>query len=114
MDQTVIRETVSVISQHVSEQDKELGAEFNRVAWMALEQAALYLKHGPEPARLAVTRTMVSTLARLSAIDAKAQIEEHRVAFMRTLSKMSDVPRQDHRAELEAVAGRVDDQAVEP
>ena len=113
MDQTVIKETISVISQHVSQEDKELGAEFNRVAWMALEQAALYLEFGPEPARLAVTRTMVQSLARLSAIDSKAQIEEHRVAFMRTLAKMSDVPSEDHRAELAAVAGRTDDQVDE-
>ena len=114
MDQTVIKETISVVSQHVSEADKELGAEFNRVAWLALQQAAVYLRFGPESARLAVTRTMVQSMARLSAIDAKAQIEEHRLAFMRTLRKMSDVPRQDHYAELEAVAGRVDDQVGEP
>lgn len=113
MDQTVIKETISVVSQHVSDADKALGAEFNRVAWLALEQAALYLEFGPEPARQAMTRTFIATLAKLSAIDAKAAIEEHRLAFMRTLAKMSDVPRQDHRAELAAVAGRVDDQADE-
>ena len=114
MDQTVIKETISVISQHVSEQDKELGAEFNRVAWLALQQAAVYLRFGPESARLAVTRTMVQSMARLSAVDTKAQIEEHRIALMRTMAKMSDVPVRDHHAELEAVAGRVDDQVDEP
>ena len=36
VDQTVIKETISVVSQHVTAEDKALGAEFNRVAWMAL------------------------------------------------------------------------------
>lgn len=82
MDQTVVRETISVVSTNISDEDKQLGAEFNRLAWMALNQAERYLRCGPEEARLSVTKDFLKALTRLSAADSSSQIEEHRTAFM--------------------------------
>lgn len=82
MDQTVIRETLSITTKNVTEDDKALGAEFNRLAWMAMEQAERYLVCGPEDARIAVTRDFIKAMSRLSAADSSRELEEHRVAFM--------------------------------
>lgn len=83
MDQTVVKETISVITKNVTEVDKALGAEFNRIGFMALNQAERYLLgfHG-EGARLSITNTFLKTMARLSAADASKEIEEHRATFL--------------------------------
>jgi hypothetical protein len=106
MDQTVLRETISITNVNITDEDKALGHEFNRTMWRALARANLYLTHGPESARLAVTKTFIQAAARLSAVDAQSEIEEHRIAFMRTMSKMTEAI----DVEPKALAGRADDQ----
>lgn len=92
MEQQFIRETISVLSTNVSEADKALSHEFNKVAWKALAQADSYLTFGPETARLSITRTFLQAMAKLSSVDTQSQLEEHRVAFLNTIGRMSNVP----------------------
>jgi hypothetical protein len=92
MEQQYIRETISVLSTNVSDADKALSHEFNRIAWRALAQAERYLLFGPETARLSVTRTFLQSMAKLSTVDTQSQLEEHRVAFLNTLGRMTNVP----------------------
>ena len=109
MDQTVIRETISVTATNVTEVDKALGAEFNRTMWRALAQANLYLTHGPESARLAITRSFLTAASRLSALDSQAEVEVARQSFERILTTMAtEVPQ--HDAITETSTERTDDQ----
>jgi hypothetical protein len=108
MDQQFIRETISVTSTNITEEDKLLGAEFNRTMWRALAQANLYLKHGPETARLAITKSFLTAASRLSALDSQSEIEEHRVAFLSYLSHQAETPAIDTLSS--SSHGRVDDQ----
>jgi len=91
VENTVYRETISVTSTQISEEDKALGARYNQVLWRALEQADIYLKHGPESARLQITKSFLSAASRLSAIDSQSEIETHRASFLAVLAKMTDV-----------------------
>lgn len=109
MDQTVVRETISVITTSATQEDKALGAEYNRTMWRALAQANLYLTHGPESARLAITKSFLTAASRLSALDSQSEIEEHRTAFMTYLqSQQSDIT--PHAIDATSSYGRVDDQ----
>jgi hypothetical protein len=117
MDQQVIRETISVTSTNVTDEDKALGAEFNKTMWRALAQANLYLSHGPESARLTITKSFLTAASRLSALDSQSEIEEHRLAFMSYLShQQTDIhaaggdPPAPHAIDATSANGRADDQ----
>jgi hypothetical protein len=91
MEQQIIKETLSVTATRVTDEDKALGHEYNRILWRALARADLYLTHGPEQARLAVVKSFLSSAARLSAIDSTSVVEESRTDLLTTLSKMSEI-----------------------
>ena len=88
MEQQVIRETLSVVTSHITDQDKELAAEFNRTAWRALAVANRYLRYGPESARQSVVNNMIRVLSKLSAVSAESELEEHRNIFLREMQEM--------------------------
>lgn len=90
MDEILVTERVSVVHKDITDEDKEIGAEFNRTMRRALVQANLYLTHGPETARLAITKSFLAAASRLSAADVTATLEQHRTAFMTTLGKLTD------------------------
>lgn len=90
-DQVVIRETLSITTQNITEEDKVLGQMYNKVAMKALKQADHYLRKGPDDARLAITKAFMSSIARLSAIDSKTQIDESREALFSTMDKITAI-----------------------
>jgi hypothetical protein len=108
MEQQILRETLSITSVQVTDEDKALGHEVNRVMWRALAQADRYLTHGPEPARLAITKAFLTMASRFSAIDSNAVVEQSRVQLLSTLSKMQSID--TNASDTPALAGRPDDQ----
>lgn len=106
MDQTVIRETISVTAAHVTDEDKALGAEFNKTMWRALAVANRYLSHGPESARLAIVKSFLSAASRLSALDSQSEVETARLAYTRMFSGISE----SIDAETKALTERTYDQ----
>jgi hypothetical protein len=118
-DQVVVRETLSVTSVNVTEEDKALGFEYNRLAWMALKRAELYLQFGPERERLAVVKSFLASTAKLSSLESKSQIDESRTALFNVLDQISAVEEVRpvvtaldilNAASTETVAGRPDNQ----
>ena len=107
MEQQIVKETLSVTTTAVTEEDKALGHEYNRVLWRALAQADRYLTHGPENARLAITKSFLQAASRLSAIDSNSVVEESRTRLLTTMSKMSEIV---DASSTPALAGRSDDQ----
>ena len=91
MDQKLIRETLTIEAVNVTDEDRALGAAFNKIAWEALAQARKYLREGPETARLAVVKSFLTTTAKLSAADASAELETHRLTFQHELASMTDI-----------------------
>lgn len=110
MEQQVTREVLTITTSRVTKADKVIGARFNEIAMMALNQAETYLRCGPEPSRLAVTKQMLSAVARLSAADTEDKLAEHRAAFMRELTSLTNVTPHLTDAESEAITARAYDQ----
>lgn len=90
-DQVFTRETISLTNVKVSEQDKELSAEYNRTAWKALAVANRYLEFGPENARQSVVRSFLSNISKLSAIDSQGAISEQRQVILSTMARMTEI-----------------------
>lgn len=90
-DQVVVRETLSVTSVNVTEEDKAIGSEINRLTWIALKQAELYMRFGPERERSMVVRLLLTSASKLSSLDSKTQIDESRTALFQTVDKLSAV-----------------------
>ena len=114
MEQQITREVLTVTTSRVTQADKVIGARFNQVAMLALNQAERYIAHGPETARLAITKSFLTAISRLSAADAEEALTEHRVAFMRELSHLTQVEPHLTDAETQAITARAYDQDVEP
>lgn len=110
MDQSYIREVISVTATNITDEDKALGAEFNKTMWRALAQANLYLTHGPETARLTITKAFLTAASRLSALDSQSEIEEHRIAFSQLLLSQTDVPPRHYDAIPATSTQSTDDQ----
>lgn len=91
MDQKIIRETLTIEAAHVTDEDRELGRAFNKVAWEALGWARFYLRNGPDQARLTIVKSFLSASAKLAAADASAELEIHRQTFQTELASMTDV-----------------------
>lgn len=91
MEEKVVRETISITQHNVTDEDKALAAEFNKTAWQALAQANRYLIHGPESARLNITKSFIGVLSRLSAVDTESALEAHRTTFLRELAEMRSI-----------------------
>ena len=106
MEQQVVKETLSITTTAITAEDKALGHEYNRVLWRALAQADRYLTHGPENARLAITKSFLQAASRLSAIDSNSVVEESRTRLLTTMSKMSELDAVD----TTSVVRRPDDQ----
>lgn len=88
VDQVVTRETISITATNFTEADKALSAEWNQVAFKALRVANRYLDLGPEHARLAVVKSFLSSLSRISALDSKEEIKASRTELLTALQKM--------------------------
>lgn len=91
MDQKIIRETLTIEAANITDDDRELGAAFNKVAWEALGWARYYLRNGPQHARLTVVKQFLSASAKLAAADASAELETHRLTFQAELAQMTDI-----------------------
>ena len=90
-DQVLTREILSITKTNATKADKELASRFNQVAWRALGQAEMYLIEGPEAARLAVTKSFLTSISKLASLDTKTEIEQHRLAFLGTLKSMTEI-----------------------
>lgn len=110
MEQKVVREVLTITAEKVTKADKVIGARFNQVAMLALNQAELYLTNGPEEARLAITKQMMSAVSRLSAADSEEKLKAHREAFMSYLSDQTAVETHIPDADLEAITATTYDQ----
>jgi len=91
VDQKIIRETLTIEAANVTDEDRELGAAFNKVSWEALGWARYYLRNGPQTARLTVVKSFLSAISKLAAADASAELETHRLMFQTELQSMTDI-----------------------
>jgi hypothetical protein len=114
MEQSVVREVLTVTTSRVTKHDKAIGARFNQVAMMALNQAETYLLHGPEEARLAVTKSFLTAVSRLSMADTEEKLTEHRQAFLSYLATQTEVEHHLTDAESKAITATAYDQDIEP
>lgn len=91
MDQVVIRETLSITQQNVTDEDKAIGSEVNRLTWKALAIADEMLDFGSDRDRAMVVRLLLNSAAKLSSLDSKTQIDESRMALFNTVDKLAQV-----------------------
>lgn len=89
MEEHLIRETLTYTTRQVTEADKAIASEYNKLAMKAIAQASRYLDYGPETARLAVVSTLLRAAAKQATVDAKAEVEASRVQFLDALSQMT-------------------------
>ena len=114
--QTVtLTETVTVAQHEVSDDEKRNAAEYNQLVREAIRYARHQLKHGSPATKLAIAKSVLPAASRLSAIDAKEGLIEHRVALQNVVSKMLNVPAIQEElahdaAPVETVSRRVVDQ----
>lgn len=88
VDQVVTRETISITATNFTEADKALSAEYNALVFKAFRVANRYLSFGPEHARLAVVKTLLTSASRISALDSKEEIKASRTELLTALQKM--------------------------
>lgn len=93
MSEEIIRETISVTrtSAHVSDEEKEVSALYNRVVKKGLKHALFVLQHGTPDAKLRISTAAIASAARLAALDAAAEVEEHRLEFERMMDEVANV-----------------------
>ena len=89
MEQQLVRETLTYTTRQITEVDKALSAEFNKLAFSVLARAHRVMKYGPPPERMIVMRSVLAAIAKLSAVDAKAEVEASRMEFLDALSQMT-------------------------
>jgi hypothetical protein len=87
----VTRETISITQTEASENDRALSAEFTRLGWKAIAAAERFLDFGSADERLAITKTMMTTMSRLAAVDNNSMLEDHRNAFLAQMTKMTTI-----------------------
>jgi len=119
----IIRETISVSRTSLTEHDKEISALYGRVVSVGLDHAMWLLAWGTPAEKLRVATAAMASAARLAAVDSKAEMEEHRLEFQRTLDEITSVVERDLivsgpdappilefiDAQTETLAGRADD-----
>lgn len=98
MEEQIVRESLVVTTRQVTEADKAIAREYNAVVMRAIAQANRYLTFGPESARQAVTLTLLRSAAKQATVDAKAEIDVSRQAFLEAFSQMTVT----HNGELAA------------
>lgn len=90
-DEVITREVLTITHQNVTEQDRALGKEFNRVAAKALFWAEFYLDQGPDKHRVTIIREMLKSTAKLSALESKDEVTHIRAELMSHLTAMSEL-----------------------
>jgi hypothetical protein len=95
MEQQVTREVLTITTLNPSAADKAVGARFNQVAMKALDRADIYLTHGPENYRLAITKAFLGAISRLSAADAEEHISLARQSVQRMFTDIRNVEPND-------------------
>lgn len=93
MAEEIIRETIAITrtSAHVSDEDKEIAALYNKVVKKGLRYAEQRLRWGTPEEKLRIATAALSSAARLAALDAAAEIEESRLEFERLMAEVTDV-----------------------
>jgi phosphate uptake regulator len=87
----IIRETISITRRSVTEEDKEVAALYTQVVKKGLNRALYLLRFGTPSEKLRIATASMSSAARLAAVDAAAEIEEHRVELERMMDEITTV-----------------------
>jgi hypothetical protein len=90
-DEVFTRETITVTHVNVTDDDRDLARDFNRVARKALIKADTLLDFGPPDAQVAIIRGFMSAAAKLASLDSKTEMEVHRAAFSDLMQEMRNV-----------------------
>ncbi len=91
MPDITITETLTVTERDITDEERRLSHKYNELVGTCLEWAQKQMRFGTTPTRLAITRSVVASAARLSALENKTQMEVHRTAFQNLLSEMTAI-----------------------
>lgn len=93
MAEEIVRETITRTSTvvNITEEDKEVARLYTDVVRRGLEYARWVLDWGMPGDKLRIATAAMSSAARLAAVDAKSEIEEHRLEFERMMDDITSV-----------------------
>jgi hypothetical protein len=91
LPELTLTETVTVSQRDVTEEEKYLAHKYNLLVDMCITWAGQQMRHGSNPVRLSLTKSVLASAARLATLDTKTQTEQHRVAFQALLEKFTEV-----------------------
>lgn len=89
MEQQIIRESLSVTTRQITDDDRAIAREFNDLAYEVLERSRRVMKHGPTEERNIIMRVVLGSLSKLSQVDAKAEIDVSREALLSVMQQMT-------------------------
>ena len=110
-----LTETVSVTERLVTDDEKSNAQDYNKLVKEVIAFSRHQLRHGTMSTRLTLAKSVLPAASRLSAIDSKETISEHRAAMSTLVAKVLTLPAAQEElakdaVELEAVSGRTLDQ----
>ena len=107
MTAEIIRETISVTRSSITEEDKAISADYNRVIRRALAEAEDMLLWGTRTEKMQIVRAALQAAGRLAAVDSKVEVETARIEFEAMLDEVRAIP------EMETIITGSDDPHVE-
>jgi hypothetical protein len=113
-EQTVIRETLSVVTKNITPEDRALSAGFSALARQVLARASAVVEFGPPRERDVVMRAVLGNLGKMAAVDSRTEIEVSRAELLETMGRMTAIEGHLSDADAKALAGLAYDQDDEP
>lgn len=92
MAEEIIRETISVTRTQISDEDKAISADYNRIVREALRQADILLRFGTPSQKMRLITAAMSSAGRLASVDSKVEVQVARTQFEQMLDEMRMVP----------------------
>lgn len=91
MADELIRETISITRTSITENDKDIADAYARLIKRALGEATRILRFGTMEQRMRIITSAMGAAKGLASVDAKVEVERHRVAFESMIDEMVDV-----------------------
>jgi hypothetical protein len=96
MPEELIRETISLTRTSITDDDREIASEYNKLVKHSLKVADWLLSYGSPATRLKIVTACMSSASRLASLDSKTETEQHRVAFERLIDSVTKIPEIEH------------------
>jgi hypothetical protein len=91
VEEHLVRETFSYVTRQVTEDDKAISSEVNRLILAVIARAHRALRHGPPAEREIVMRYGLNAAGKRASVDVKAEVEQSRRVFLEELRQMTEI-----------------------